>query len=114
MKKLAIAAAIALSTQASADEATYTNGIANIINNNCVTCHRIGGIGPMSFESYEQLRPWAPLISYKVASREMPPYAYDQHIGIQDLEGDWRLKQEDIDSIVAWVNAGSPYGEADI
>ena len=114
MKKLAIAAAIALSTQVSADEPTYTNGIANIINNNCVTCHRPGGIGPMSFETYEELRPWAPLISYKVANREMPPYAYDQHIGIQDLEGDWRLKQEDIDSVVAWVNAGSPYGEADI
>jgi hypothetical protein len=44
----------------------------------------------------------------------MPPYAYDHGIGIQDLEGDWRLEQEEIDTIVAWVNQGSPMGDADI
>lgn len=93
---------------------TYTDDVAQIINNNCVTCHRPGGVGPMSFETYEQVRPWAPLIQMRVANREMPPYAYDHGIGIQDLEGDWRLKQQDIDTIVAWVNAGSPYGNTDI
>jgi len=93
---------------------TYTDDVAEIINNNCVTCHRPGGIGPMSFETYEQVRPWAPLIQMRVANREMPPYAYDQHIGIQDLEGDWRLSDEQIASIVDWVNAGSPYGDTDI
>lgn len=93
---------------------TYTDDVAEIINNNCVTCHRPGGIGPMSFETYEQVRPWAPLIQMRVANREMPPYAYDQHIGIQDLEGDWRLSDEQIASIVDWVNAGSPYGNTDI
>ena len=75
---------------------TYTDEVANIINENCVVCHRAGGIGPMSFETYEQIRPWAPLIAMKVASREMPPYAYDHGIGIQDLQGDWRLAQEEI------------------
>ena len=93
---------------------TYTGQVADIINNNCVTCHRPGGIGPMSFIGYEAVRPWAPLIQYKVSRREMPPYAYDHGIGIQDLEGDWRLSQEKIDTIVAWVNAGSPYGDSDI
>ena len=68
----------------------------------------------MQFENYDQVRPWAPLISMKVANREMPPYAYDQHIGIQDLEGDWRLSQDEIDTVVAWVNQGSPMGDADI
>ena len=92
---------------------TYTDEVANIINENCVVCHRQGGIGPMSFETYEQVRPWAPLIAMKVASREMPPYAYDHGIGIQDLQGDWRLAQEDIDTVVAWVNSGSIYGDPD-
>jgi len=92
---------------------TYTNEVADIINNNCVVCHRPGGIGPMSFETYEQVRPWAPLIQLKVANREMPPYAYDHGIGIQDLQGDWRLAQSEIDTIVAWVNSGAPEGDAD-
>ena len=93
---------------------TYTDNVAEIINNNCVVCHREGGIGPMSFESYEQVRPWAPLIQLRVANREMPPYAYDHGIGIQDLQGDWRLSQEEIDTVVAWVNAGAQYGNTDV
>lgn len=114
---LGSAIALALSTGAQAqqhDELTYNGDVANIINENCVVCHREGGIGPMQFENYDQVRPWAPLISLKVANREMPPYAYDQHIGIQDLEGDWRLEQEEIDKIVAWVEQGSPLGDPDV
>ena len=93
---------------------TYTSEVAAIINDNCVVCHRAGGIGPMSFETYEQVRPWAPLIQMRVANREMPPYAYDHGIGIQDLQGDWRLSQDEIDTVVAWVNAGAQYGNRDI
>ena len=78
--------------------------VGKIINENCVVCHREGGIGPMQLSNYDQVRPWAPLIQLRVASREMPPYAYDHGIGIQDLQGDWRLEQEEIDTIVAWVN----------
>ena len=114
MNKLSLAVALACSTAAMADEPTYTNGVANIINENCVVCHRQGGVGPMTFESYEAVRPWAPLIQLKVANREMPPYAYDHGIGIQDLLGDWRLAQEDIDAVVDWVNAGAPYGDRGI
>jgi len=92
---------------------TYTNEVATIINDNCVVCHRSGGIGPMGFETYEQVRPWAPLISLKVMKREMPPYAYDHGIGIQDLQGDWRLSQKDIDTVVEWVDTGARYGDPD-
>ena len=108
-----IAAAVAALLSAPVWAVDYVSEVANIINENCVVCHRQGGIGPMSFETYEQVRPWAPLIAMKVASREMPPYAYDHGIGIQDLQGDWRLAQEDIDTVVAWVNSGSIYGDAD-
>ena len=92
---------------------TYNGNVGRIINENCVVCHREGGIGPMQLTSYDQVRPWAPLIQMKVADRSMPPYAYDHGIGIQDLEGDWRLEQEDIDSIVTWVNQGAPLGDPD-
>ncbi len=97
----------------SAGEPVYNGEAGRIINENCVVCHQAGGIGPMAFESYDQVRPWAPLISHRVANREMPPYAYDRHIGIQDLIGDWRLSQRDIDAIVAWAEAGAPLGDPD-
>ena len=111
--KYIIAAFFAALLPLSSTAQTYTNEVAKIINENCVVCHREGGIGPMSFESYEQVRPWAPLIQMRVANREMPPYAYDHGIGIQDLQGDWRLSQDEIDTVVGWVNAGAQYGDRD-
>ena len=95
-------------------DVSYNGDVARIMNENCVVCHREGGIGPMQFESYDQVRPWAPLIQYKVANREMPPYAYDHGIGIQQLKGDWRLSQDEIDTIVAWVDQGAPLGDLDV
>ena len=90
---------------------TYADHVAQIITDNCVVCHREGGIGPMQLTNFEQIRPWAPLISMRVANREMPPYAYDQHIGIQDLQGDWRLTDEEINTITSWVAQGAPEGD---
>ncbi len=90
---------------------TYADHVAEIITENCVVCHREGGIGPMQLTNFEQIRPWAPLISMRVASREMPPYAYDQHIGIQELQGDWRLTDEEISTITNWVAQGAPEGD---
>lgn len=92
---------------------TYSGNVASIINENCVVCHRVGGIGPMALTSYDQVHPWAPLIQLKVANRDMPPYAYDHDIGLQNLQADWRLSQEEIDTVVAWVNQGSPAGNLD-
>jgi mono/diheme cytochrome c family protein len=89
---------------------TYAADVASIINENCVVCHREGGIAPMQLTNYEQVRPWAPLIEDRVVNRKMPPYSYDHGIGIQDLQGDWRLSQQDIDTIVAWVEQGAPSG----
>jgi hypothetical protein len=111
-KHIAVALTAIWSTSVWATD--YVTDVANIINDNCVVCHRQGGIGPMSFESYEQVRPWAPLIQLKVLTREMPPYAYDHGIGIQDLQGDWRLSIEDIDTIDNWVQQGAQYGDTDI
>jgi len=111
-KHIAVALTAIWSTSVWATD--YVTEVADIINDNCVVCHRQGGIGPMSFESYEQVRPWAPLIQLKVLTREMPPYAYDHGIGIQDLQGDWRLSTKDIDTIDNWVEQGAQYGDQDV
>lgn len=105
---------ISVGAQAQDEQITYNGDVAKIINENCVVCHREGGVGPMQLTNYDQVRPWAPLIQLKVANREMPPYAYDHGIGIQELEGDWRLSQDEVNTVVAWVNQGSPLGDSDI
>ena len=94
-------------------EITYSNQVSRIMRDNCQVCHQPGGIGPMSFTNYEEVRPWAPLIRLKVLEREMPPYQYDHDIGIQELKNDWRLSDEDINTIVAWVDEGSLMGNSE-
>jgi hypothetical protein len=74
MKKLLIVVIMSLFpviAYAQADIPTYTEDVGRIINDNCVVCHREGGIGPMSFTTFEEVRPWAPLISMRVETREM-------------------------------------------
>jgi mono/diheme cytochrome c family protein len=92
---------------------TYSGEVAAIIQQNCMICHRPGGIGPMNLVSYEDARRYARRIREQVSNRLMPPYAYDDDTGIQDLQGDWRLSDEDINTIVAWVDQGTPLGDAD-
>jgi hypothetical protein len=79
---------------------------------NCQICHQEGQIGPMPFTSYDEVRPFADLIREQVISREMPPYHYDKDIGIQELKGDWRMSDEDINTVAAWVDAGAPEGNS--
>jgi mono/diheme cytochrome c family protein len=94
-----------------AAEVTYAKDVAAIIQNNCMVCHRPGGIGPMDLLTYEDARRYARRIREQVSNRLMPPYYYDNDIGIQELEHDWRLSQEEIDAVVAWVDQGAPLGD---
>ncbi|MEQ1855086.1 MAG: hypothetical protein ABL963_01385 [Longimicrobiales bacterium] len=94
-----------------AAEVTYAKDVAAIIQNNCMVCHRPGGIGPMDLLTYEDARRYARRIGEQVANRLMPPYYYDNDIGIQELEHDWRLSNEEIATVVAWVDQGAPLGD---
>jgi len=116
----ALVAAVAIQSQASAQvgfasndaaDVTYAKDVATIIQNNCTVCHRPGGIGPMNLVTYEDARRYARRIREQVSNRLMPPYYYDTDIGIQDLQHDWRLSDEQINTVVAWVDQGAPMGD---
>lgn len=92
---------------------TFAPDIASILQQNCQVCHQPGAIAPMSLMTYDEVRPWAPMIKEKVINQEMPPYHYDTNVGIQDLKSDARLSKEDIATIAAWVDAGAPLGNLD-
>jgi len=94
-----------------AAEVTYAKDVATIIQNNCMVCHRPGGIGPMDLLTYEDARRYARRIKEQVANRLMPPYYYDADVGIQQLEHDMRLSQDQINTVVAWVDQGAPLGD---
>ncbi|HEX8185283.1 MAG TPA: cytochrome c, partial [Blastocatellia bacterium] len=87
---------------------TFAKDVAPIFYKNCVQCHRTGEIAPMSLMTYKEARPWARSIKEKVATREMPPWHADPHVG--QFANDRRLSQKDVDTIVAWVDQGAKEG----
>jgi hypothetical protein len=106
-----VSAQVSFASTGNAAEVTYAKDVAAIIQNNCMRCHRPGGIGPMDLVTYEDARRYARRIREQVSNRLMPPYYYDRDIGIQQLQHDWRLSDEQIATIVAWVDQGAPLGD---
>jgi hypothetical protein len=92
------------------DDVTYSRDIAPILQERCQTCHRVGQMGPMALTTFDEVRPWAPVIKARVTQREMPPWHLDKTVGIQDFENDASLTDEQIDTIARWVDAGAPQG----
>ena len=87
---------------------TFSKDVAPILFKSCVECHRPGAMAPMSLMTYEDARPWARAMKTKVVKREMPPWGADPAIG--KFANDVSLKQTEIDTIAAWVDAGAPEG----
>ena len=94
---------------AEAETPTFTEDVAPILYQNCVTCHRAGEVAPMSLITYQETRPWGRSIKNKVLAGEMPPWHADPSVG--RFLNDRRLTDADRDTIVAWVDGGAPEGD---
>ena len=107
----AVTAMAPVSASAAEDEVpTFTKDIAPIFQAKCEACHRPGSIAPMSLVSYQEARPWARSIKERVVSRQMPPWHIDPTVGITDFKNDRSITNEQIDTIVRWVDGGAPRG----
>lgn len=89
---------------------TFTKEVAPIFQRACQSCHRPGTIAPMPLLTYEDARPWAASIKAKVAAREMPPWHVVRNVGIQKFKDDPSLSDDEIKTIVTWVDSGAPRG----
>jgi len=90
---------------------TFSADIAPILQENCQVCHQPGAIGPMSLMDFEAVRRYGRRIKNAVSDHEMPPYQYDRDVGLQKLKYDPRLSDEDIETIVSWVDSGMEEGD---
>lgn len=65
----------------------------------------------MALLTYANARPWVAAIKRKVLAREMPPWFADPQYG--DFRNQRRLSQAQIDTLVAWADAGAPEGKGE-
>ena len=64
----------------------------------------------MSLVTYSDARPWARSIKERVARRDMPPWHLDKTVGIRQYKNDISLADDEIATIVKWVDGGAPQG----
>lgn len=88
---------------------TFTRDVTPVLQKNCQGCHRPGEAAPFSLLTYEQARPWAKAMKEAVLLKKMPPWFADPHYG--KFLNDRSLSQKEIDTLVAWSDAGAPQGD---
>src|SRR5271169_4861076 len=105
-----LSAAIAVTAVLAQGQVTFTKDVAPILQARCQVCHRPDTFAPMSLLTYEDARPWAKSIKQKIVAREMPPWYIDKHVGIRNFKNDVSLTDQEIATIVKWVDSGAPKG----
>ncbi|GIV33077.1 MAG: hypothetical protein KatS3mg031_0612 [Chitinophagales bacterium] len=113
MKQWMVIPAMFLAAALSAAQSpNYSEHVAPIIYSKCTNCHRAGGIAPFKLESYSDAYTWSPFIASAVANRVMPPWPPDPNY--TRFLHERILTEEEINTIVDWVNSGAPRGNADL
>lgn len=108
-----VAAAMAMmpALAAAQDELTWAEDVMPIFQEKCQECHRPNSIAPMALLTYEQVRPFAPVIKYRVENRVMPPWHLNPQVGIQKFVDDRSLSQAERQTIIDWVDQGALQGD---
>jgi hypothetical protein len=96
---------------ADSNPVTFSKDVAPILQKKCQECHQPGSIAPMSLITYQEARPWAKSIRERVSARQMPPWHIDPSVGVQKFKNDMSLSQDQIDTIVKWVDDGARQGD---
>ncbi|OWK46495.1 redoxin domain-containing protein [Fimbriiglobus ruber] len=89
---------------------TYYKDVVAILQTRCQECHRAGEAGPFALTSFKQTRNWADMIREVVAGGTMPPWSSDAPPG--HFKNDRRLTPAEKATLLAWVDAGCPEGNA--
>lgn len=98
----------ALDAPPSSGQISYAEDVAPILLNNCVTCHRAGGIGPWAMTDYNMVHGFSPMIREVIRTKRMPPWHADPAHG--SFANDRSLSASEVQTLVRWIEVGSPRG----
>jgi hypothetical protein len=88
---------------------TFYRDVLPILQGHCESCHRVGGIAPTAFGTYDEARPYAAAIRNAVQNKSMPPWFAVAVIG--HFSNDPSLTAEQIATLAAWADAKAPAGD---
>ena len=88
---------------------TWHADVAPIVSRSCAGCHVEGAIGGFPLNTFDDARTIANPILDSVQSRRMPPWGADNDCNT--YENNRALTQDEVDTIVAWVDGGAQEGD---
>ncbi|MEW6730084.1 MAG: ascorbate-dependent monooxygenase [Acidobacteriota bacterium] len=88
---------------------TFSKEVVRIFQQNCQSCHHPNYIAPFSLMTYEEAKPYAFPIKSAVQERRMPPWK--AAAGCGNFHDERILTQDEISTLVRWVEAGAPEGD---
>jgi mono/diheme cytochrome c family protein/peroxiredoxin len=92
-----------------ARDVTYHSRVSRILQDNCATCHRTGGVAPFSLESYTNASGYRGMIRFMVEEGRMPPWFANPAHG--EWKNDRTLSDRNKRDLLAWIDAGAPEGD---
>ncbi|MBL91485.1 MAG: hypothetical protein CMH56_06690 [Myxococcales bacterium] len=90
---------------------TYNAQIAPILAQNCVTCHRQGGVrSETPLDTFAAAAPLASTIKFYTENRLMPPWYADNSGSCGSYRDALWLTEEEIELLGTWADDGAPEG----
>lgn len=94
-------------------DVTYHNRISRIVQENCLECHRKGGVAPFSLASYKDVVGNAAMIRSVVNDGLMPPWFAKPIEGVDHAwANDRSLSDVDKRDLIAWLRGDKPVGNS--
>jgi hypothetical protein len=92
-----------------AQEITYNQHIAPIINTHCISCHKPNGVAPFTLLNYADVSSRAKFIGFVTKTKYMPPFKADN--SFQHYKNENLLSSLEISQIQEWIAGGSIVGK---
>lgn len=89
---------------------TWSDSVAAVVGQRCVSCHHQGGAAPFALETYEAAAPMAGAIADAVAAGRMPPWLPNPDC--RHFEAERLMPAAEREVLAAWAAAGAPAGDA--
>jgi tetratricopeptide (TPR) repeat protein/mono/diheme cytochrome c family protein len=87
---------------------TWSRDVAPIVFAHCVVCHRPDGPAPFPLVTHEEVAKRGRQIASVTQRRAMPPWLPRDDV---EFAGRRRLREDEIATLAAWVDAGEPEGD---
>jgi len=88
---------------------SYHREVARLLRDNCVECHRAGGVAPFALETYAQARGRKGMLRLVLEERLMPPWFASGDSA--RWKNDRRLSPADRQTLLTWLANGTPEGD---